>query len=273
MVVAAKAELIRYYEGDTKIMEKSVVQSVRKADAILVARMALIMMGKRKKEFIISAAGSSVTAGHGGFGSLAWPAFLERQLAPVWKALGVDFQVRNVAVGGRNPNPWAFCTVPMFGNDADVVMREWEYWDFNTGIQNAAKEGGEETKAAIEILLQNSLRMAKQPAVHFVKMSIDAKSGGKLGWMKTWFNKGGDLEVYKDFSLLGFDNFGAPFAHLRKKAPKTRRNKADDADCSGNNVNECPVDLLKQDGYHLTANYTDYIESRPQWKELVCIMT
>jgi hypothetical protein len=106
MVKAAQAELIKYYEGDSEIMEKAVVQAVRKADDVLIARMALIMMGKRKKEFIIAAGGSSVTAGHDGFGDASWPSFTERQLAPIWKALGVKFEVRNHAIGGRNPNPW-----------------------------------------------------------------------------------------------------------------------------------------------------------------------
>jgi hypothetical protein len=145
-------------------------------------------------------------------------------------------------------------------------MREWEYWPFNAGAQKVAKEGGDENKASIEILLQNSLRLEKQPAVHFVKMSVD-KNGGALGWMKSWFKeKGGDLSAYKDFSLLGFDNFGAAFSHLRKTMPKSRKDKQNENACSGINVNDCPVDVLKQDGHHLSASYVGYDTTNPMMK-------
>jgi hypothetical protein len=44
--------------------------------------------------------------------------------------------------------------------------------------------------------------------------------------MKAWFKVGGgSLEQYAGFSLLGFDNFGAPFSHLRKAMPKSRKSK------------------------------------------------
>jgi hypothetical protein len=185
IVKAMQAKLLAYYSNDRQYLDDSVIRGAAKnSDKTLEARMAMAMSGKSRKEFIIACGGSSVTAGHDGFGQVAWPGVIERTLAPAWKALGVDFVVRNSAVGGRNPNPWPFCGPNMFGEDADVVMREWEYWPFAAGFERevVTKQGKSADMAAVEILLRNALLLSKQPAVHFVKMSVDG--GGKLGMLQ-----------------------------------------------------------------------------------------
>jgi hypothetical protein len=110
------------------------------------------------------------------------------------------------------------------------------------------KPGKNADMAAVEILLRNALLLSKQPAVHFVKMSVER--GGQSAFLNQWFRAGGELADYNQFSILGFDNFGAPFDHLRRKMPKSRTKKDGKGSCSGNNVNDCPVDVNKQDGYH-----------------------
>ena len=99
-------------------------------------RVALAMAGRRGGGvFSVGVTGSSVTAGHGGFGDAAWPLVLERRLAPVWRRhFGVRFVVHNQAVGGRDPWPASWCLGAMMGADVDIVMREWEYWGAADGL-------------------------------------------------------------------------------------------------------------------------------------------
>lgn len=261
--------MVDYYEGDVSLLESAVVQSVRSADAILEARMALTMMGERDKEFAVCALGSSVTAGHDAFKDTSYPAVMERVLKPIWDKLDVKFEVRNQAVGGRDPNPWPFCLAAMCGEDVDVVMREWEYWSFNDGVDadRITVEGKDSNMAAIEVLLRNVLLLERQPSLHFLRLSHQKKFGS-LDWMKQWLSPKGELKDYKGFSILGFDHFGKGFGKLRKAMPTKRRTKNNESECSGEDIGDCPVDIEKQDGYHTQAAYNGYSLKHPAAEHL-----
>jgi hypothetical protein len=255
---AARKRLLAYYENDKLILEKAPARlNNKQSESTLVAKFALSML--KNKEFVISAAGSSVTAGHDGFGTVAWPAVLEKQLQPVWSALqNKKFLVRNMAVGGRDPNPYSLCLAPMLGEDADIIIREWEYWPFSAGFPDESmvkKPSADMDEASLEVFLRTALSLQKQPAVEFLKMGHD---GGGIAWVNEWFKAagkadddqakggGGPFAAYGKFPIFGFDAFTGPFKHLLAAAPKSRKNKDGTGTCDGNNVADCPVMLDKQ---------------------------
>ena len=124
---------------------------------------------------MVAAFGSSVTAGHDGFGHTAWPAVLGRRLAKELAPLGIEVEVRNQAVGGAEPFPRSLCVGPIAGNDVDLVIREWEYWGFSDGLEAPGQHGGED--GAIEIFLRTAFLLPNKPAVLFLNMEPKAKGG------------------------------------------------------------------------------------------------
>ena len=132
-VRSERARLLNHYHGDEQLLRGAAVLPAANTDTALRARLGLVAVG-RQAQLVIGAAGSSVTAGHDGFAQAAWPAVLERRLAPSIQRLGAKLVVRNHAVGGTNPNPAALCLAPMLGTDVDLVLREWEYWPFSSGL-------------------------------------------------------------------------------------------------------------------------------------------
>jgi hypothetical protein len=150
---AKRAELLKYYHGDAEILTKAAARFENEdSEKIVIAKMGTAIT--QKVPFVISVAGSSVSAGHGCFGNAAYAAVLERQMAPAWAAAGANLTVRNQAVGGRDPNPYSMCLAPMLGEDTDLVIREWEYWPFSAGFADSemvAKEGADENEAALEV--------------------------------------------------------------------------------------------------------------------------
>ena len=119
-------------------------------------------------KFVVAAFGSSVTAGHDGFGHTAWPAVLGRRLSKELEPLGIEVEVRNQAVGGAEPFPRSLCVGPIAGSDVDLVIREWEYWGFSDGLEAPGAHGGEE--GAIEIFLRTAFLLPNKPAVLFLNM-------------------------------------------------------------------------------------------------------
>jgi hypothetical protein len=278
---AAVKDLDEYYNKDKHVLKDAVVRPGGKSEAVLVAKMALAML-EDEGSFKIAALGSSVTAGHDTFVSAAWPAVIERALKPTWDALGVDFVVRNQAVGGRDPNPWPFCMPQMAGDDVDIIIREWEYWPFAAGFDESegvfTKKGSDPAVAAIEVFIRMALLTQKQPAVHFLKMSHE-RAGGASNWFLNWFSADGKLSQYSDFALQAFDSFGRPFDKLRKLTPDSERLDNDFQDpqkCPPDqlaNVANCPVDAAKPDGFHTRARHLGFNETEhPQWKDMVDYM-
>ncbi len=271
-VSRALAELVAYYDGDERVLASAA--GVGGDDAALVARAALAMAGRRGGGvFSVGVTGSSVTAGHGGFGDAAWPLVLERRLAPVWRAhFGVRFVVHNQAVGGRDPWPASWCLGPMMGAAVDVVMREWEYWGAADGLVvddiGARQPKADFDLAGYELLLRVALTLPRQPAVHLVFLGHGGggAEAGRVPKLAKELRKGGRLAAYADLPIEAFDAFGAPFDALRKAAPEKRVEKGGKKPCSGRNVADCPVAPKRQDGHHSAAAHPGYdAAAHPAW--------
>ena len=64
---------------------------------------------------------------------------------------GMDVEVRNQAVGGREPCAASLCGSTLAGDDADLVIREWEYWDWNDGLPDGH---GVNSEAGLEVFVR-----------------------------------------------------------------------------------------------------------------------
>ena len=298
-VRAARAALLKYYDGDAAMLDTA-PSFAAKDDAFLTARMGLAALGMRApllvggglgkaRAFVVGVTGSSVSAGHDGFGPVAWPHVLARNMKPLWAELGVEFQMRDGAVGGRDPNPWPFCLKQMMGEDVDVVLREAEYWSWDEGFAPTAPitaNGASRTAAAFEIFLRNSLSLPRHPAVHFVKLNHAKRNGGMdfvneyLGAPGTGGLSGAYSPAQARFGINAFDAFGEPFNHLLAKLgdkaasrsghlnwdrwPKSEPTKCHDP----KNVADCPVFPEKQDGYHKFPSVRGYdVALHPEYEE------
>lgn len=223
-------EILDYYEGDKEILDGLHDKSMP-SEANLRARMALRILDARKPgsnvSFVIANMGSSVTAGHDGFGQTAYPAVLERVLAPMMESAGVHLTVRNGAVGGRGPWPAGFCLTQHAGRGVDVITREWEYWPFDDGIRGRGitkREGVrghvDSQMAAFELFMRNALRVDGQPVTYFLDMQHEGPGGdGKSGQMikKHITPPQGVLRPYLGQPVNAFSLFGKPFDHLRSR--------------------------------------------------------
>ncbi|CAB9513084.1 expressed unknown protein [Seminavis robusta] len=77
-------------------------------------------------KFIWANGGHSASAGHGNFHRESYTANLGRDLQPILKEIGLDFQVRNYAMGGtESGEEVALCFTSIFGKDIDSFT--WDY--------------------------------------------------------------------------------------------------------------------------------------------------
>lgn len=74
--------------------------------------------------------GSSVTAGHDNLFRHSHPLVLESRMRPIFEALGVDFEVNNIAQGANDCHPANLCYDAMAGEGGDFYF--WEQ-SFNCG--------------------------------------------------------------------------------------------------------------------------------------------
>ena len=61
------------------------------------------------------------SAGHDNFLWQAYPQVYERRLRPAFEALGIVFEVRNIAMGAMGCYPEDLCYESQGGDDPDVV--------------------------------------------------------------------------------------------------------------------------------------------------------
>eukprot|EP00471_Norrisiella_sphaerica_P010704 CAMPEP_0184503868 /NCGR_PEP_ID=MMETSP0113_2-20130426/52143_1 /TAXON_ID=91329 /ORGANISM="Norrisiella sphaerica, Strain BC52" /LENGTH=881 /DNA_ID=CAMNT_0026893437 /DNA_START=179 /DNA_END=2824 /DNA_ORIENTATION=+ len=281
----ARKQLEESYGNDDEILNANGLQPSKSGDStVLVAKIKRAILNL-KPQFVISVAGSSVSAGHDNMGSEAWPIVLRRNLSPIGKSLGLNISVRNQAVGGRNPNPHSLCLGPMLGEDADVVIREWQYWTFSEGFRDntiltpnlnpslaRSIEGVRfpvVQAAGLEMFLRMALQLKSQPAVHLLFLQNGERVGSEpLRYLKKWLSSSGVLKDYvapppssssssssssspspsssPKFAINYFDAFGVPFDHLRKKAKKPRWQR--DLDDNTHQRVYCPEDLYDDVG-------------------------
>ena len=70
--------------------------------------------------------GHSSAAAHGNLFNESYTAFMNQAVTDVFRSIGIDFEGRNMAMGGTTSGPEiALCNEAVFGTDADVIS-----WDF-----------------------------------------------------------------------------------------------------------------------------------------------
>jgi len=257
----ATAELLAYYSNDEQVLD-SLVYATPGFAVNLDAKLAALAVqkGGAKKKFVVAALGSSVTAGHDGFGDTAWPAVLQRRLAKALAPFGIEVEVRNQAVGGSEPFPRSLCMSTLAGDDADLVIREWEYWGYADGAI-MAPVGGEE--GAIEAFVRNALALPSAPAVLFLQLDAGGKSQ-KTPRLAKLFGPAGKIgKAYGPHHAIGvLSGFGPTFDHMRSTMQHTRTFRTGEKSCTGMNIGDCPVGP-KPDGYHDRPLYLGVAEDDP----------
>mmetsp|Transcript_14176 Transcript_14176/g.18577 ORF Transcript_14176/g.18577 Transcript_14176/m.18577 type:complete len:712 (-) Transcript_14176:100-2235(-) len=269
-------DMLKYYNNNAQFLESAVSKQLHQKEIDK-----LIPKLLSGETFTIAAIGSSVTAGHDTFGvNASWTSHLQRSLEPVMKNAGINLKVHNRAIGGVDPYPISLCLSPLVGNDVDVIIREYEYWQLATGLNiKMQKPGKLKDMAAIESFLRFAFQLPNQPAVHFLYMEYDGRP--KSTFFENWFERTeGELhDYYERFTINKFRSFAKPFDDWRRNRNQTfhsesRKNRATSEDCSEKelkDINMCPVDLEKQDGFHNRAKYLGYDEEvHPDWVEKDC---
>ncbi|KAJ1455389.1 hypothetical protein M885DRAFT_617256 [Pelagophyceae sp. CCMP2097] len=261
VVDAALKAAMAYYGGDAPILDAALVHRTTGLSQALDGKLARLVAGKGSGKFTVGVLGSSVTAGHDGFGNTAYPAVLERALKPVFAALGVNVEVRNLAVGGREPFPASMCVRTICGDDADLIVREWEYWDFADGL---ISDGAGGAAGAVEVFARNAWAIAQRPAVFFLQMDTDGFGDKSKRLREMLLPEGALGKRYAETEGAAvFSAFGTAFDHLRAAAPAKRTKRGGGGACGGKHVGDCP--LSPPDGHHVRAEFEGVdIEAEPE---------
>lgn len=118
----------------------------------------------RQSEFVVSFAGTSVTAGHDNFLNQSFPLVFHREANSSFAAAGVDLVVRNHAMGNNPAIPASFCLGSQLGSDTDVAV-----WEFGMMV------GGDSRNGYVELWMRNAIALPKQPAL----MLLDPGEGAR----------------------------------------------------------------------------------------------
>jgi hypothetical protein len=124
-----------YYGGDTSNI-KNVMNISDSARSVLVEKLRKAISDDKK--FVVAALGSSVTAAHDNCFIDGYPTQLESLLKPMFKQIGVNFESRNVGIGGSCGDSFfdqVPCMAQVVGDDADVTSFSWDYWQDNPEFQ------------------------------------------------------------------------------------------------------------------------------------------
>eukprot|EP00040_Diaphanoeca_grandis_P004333 m.28184 g.28184 ORF g.28184 m.28184 type:complete len:572 (-) comp15882_c0_seq1:38-1753(-) len=119
-----------------------------------------------KQPFVIGVIGSSVAAGHDNCNYDSFEKQLERTIGPVFEKAGVNFEVRNAGEGGAcgdNMENQIFCGRHMVGDDVDIIIYSWTYFE----------AGWDKTKKLANIheyFARWSLLMDRSPTPQFVNV-------------------------------------------------------------------------------------------------------
>jgi hypothetical protein len=82
---------------------------------------------EKNSTFLMIFGGSSVTAGHDNYYNQSYPLVFERRMSKIFKSLGIDLKVHNIAQGASNCRPSNFCYEAMGGFNADFFGWEQSY--------------------------------------------------------------------------------------------------------------------------------------------------
>ena len=103
--------------------------------------------------FVIAVGGMSDVAGHGNLFEESYPNVCNDVLRDVFRTAGINFHVRNMAMGGVPSFPNSVCMEDNFGRDADVVV-----WDFRMVERDEIKG---------ELYVRQALMQPRAPFVCF----------------------------------------------------------------------------------------------------------
>ena len=93
----------------------------------------LVKMTSKNSKFQMLFGGTSVTAGHDNYLNQSYPIILFNEMYSIFKALGIELSVRNIAQGKNECMPYDLCYNAMGGiGDENVDYIGWEQ-SFNCG--------------------------------------------------------------------------------------------------------------------------------------------
>lgn len=74
--------------------------------------------------FLMIFSGSSVTAGHDNFYAQSYPYIFKKRMEDIFKKVGIELVVHDIAQGANNCSPYVLCYESMGGYDPDFI--NWE---------------------------------------------------------------------------------------------------------------------------------------------------
>lgn len=74
--------------------------------------------------FLMIFSGSSVTAGHDNFYAQSYPYIFKKRMEDIFKKVGIELLVHDIAMGANNCSPYVLCYESMGGYDPDFI--NWE---------------------------------------------------------------------------------------------------------------------------------------------------
>lgn len=103
------------------------------------------------RPFSIAFGGYSVTAGRGNYFSQSFPFVMERLMKTLFGVAGVEFTVRNAAIGGCPAFPYGWCLSNFLGESPDVIS-----WDYSMNEAGGVPEG-------MEAYIRHALTLPRRP--------------------------------------------------------------------------------------------------------------
>jgi len=110
---------------------------------------------KPNMSFVVGFSGTSVTAGHDSYFAEAFPNVFYERMKPIMSLLGINFQVRNHALGNNPCYPYDACLSTHLGDDLDIVV--WEQSMFC----------GRDARP-VETFTRSAIRMKKKPSILYL---------------------------------------------------------------------------------------------------------
>jgi len=177
-----------YYGGHYDMMDNAWTYNSQKKDEkskMFMEHMAEVMaqalVADDEDSFIIGAIGSSVSMGHDNCFYDNYENQLQRFWEPVWKAAGMDLEVRTAGQGGSCGDSFknqVFCLKQSAGSDCNIVHYSWTYFEHR----------GEEAPFH-DLMFRSAMLLEKSPPAHFYKTGgswnsqtnrLDCYGGSKL---------------------------------------------------------------------------------------------
>jgi len=88
--------------------------------------------------YVWATGGHSAAAGHGNMYNESYTAYMERDLKPIFEALGIEFEGRNYAMGGTGSGyEVSMCFEQIFGDDIDFFSWDYGMTDGNAHIRTS----------------------------------------------------------------------------------------------------------------------------------------